>query len=61
MTKHALLAVIILAAVGSTAEAVPEICGNGVDDDSDGFSDESCYPGLTTGITDSPLSTAATF
>src|SRR5690606_15603024 len=37
---------------------VPEICGNGIDDDSDGFADETCYVGLTTGITDSPLATA---
>src|SRR6185436_20253394 len=60
MMKLALLAAFVLAALSSSAEAAPEVCGNGVDDDSDGFADESCYPGLTTGITESPLSTADT-
>jgi hypothetical protein len=37
-----------------------EVCGNGVDDDGDGFADEGCYPGLTNPLVDSPLSTADT-
>src|SRR3569623_1141937 len=33
-----------------------EICGNGVDDDSNGLTDEGCYPTGTTGVCESPLS-----
>src|SRR5688500_20041222 len=53
-TRNLLLSVSLLAITASPAVAVPEICGNGVDDDSDGFADESCYPGLL-GMVDSPL------
>src|SRR6266540_2794651 len=59
MTKHTLRSLLLLALATSTAHAVPEICGNGLDDDSDGFLDEGCYPGLA-GVNDSPLSTADT-
>jgi len=37
-----------------------EICGNSVDDDGDGLADEGCYPTLTTGQCESPLSCADT-
>ena len=45
---------LLLWVTSSTAWAA-EVCGNGVDDDGDGFSDESCYPGLTNPLVDSPL------
>src|SRR6266536_1040207 len=56
-TRSLLLSICLIALTASTARAVPEICGNGIDDDGDGFADESCYPGLTAGMVDSPLST----
>src|SRR6266480_1661132 len=59
MIRNFAIAATILCASPS-AWATAEICGNGVDDDGDGYADEGCYPGLTTGITDSPLSTADT-
>ena len=37
-----------------------ETCGNGVDDDADGIADEGCYPTLTTGQCESPLSCVET-
>jgi hypothetical protein len=52
---------ILLLGFASTARAqTAEICGNGIDDDGDGFADEGCYPGLTNPLVDSPLSTADT-
>jgi hypothetical protein len=50
------LVLVGLAAAEAAAQAA-EICGNGADDDADGFADESCYPGLTNPLVDSPLST----
>jgi RHS repeat-associated protein len=58
-----ILLVTCLFALASTSVALAqtaEVCGNGVDDDGDGFSDESCYPGLTSSLVDSPLSTRDT-
>ena len=54
--------VIILAASALSLDALaaPEICGNGLDDDADLLVDEQCYPGLTTGQCESPLSCADT-
>lgn len=37
-----------------------EVCGNGVDDDADGAADDGCYPTLTTGQCESPLSCSET-
>ena len=37
-----------------------EICGNSIDDDNDGLADEGCYPTLTTGVCESPLSCGGT-
>ncbi|MBA3819104.1 MAG: hypothetical protein H0X17_09455 [Deltaproteobacteria bacterium] len=44
-----------LVAISTRADAA-EICGNGLDDDANGATDESCYPTLTTGQCESPLS-----
>jgi hypothetical protein len=63
MTRKLLaLAALAILGAGSTRALAQtaEVCGNGVDDDSDGFADESCYPGLTAPLVDSPLSTADT-
>ncbi|MEO8698736.1 MAG: hypothetical protein ABI867_01800 [Kofleriaceae bacterium] len=49
-----LLAVSLVLASSSVQAA--EICGNGLDDDADGLADEGCYPTLTTGQCESPLS-----
>ncbi len=52
--RHALITIAILAP--TAAEASPEICGNDIDDDGNGLTDEGCYPSLTTGVCESPLS-----
>jgi RHS repeat-associated protein len=54
--RRILLALVLvgLASSPAWAQPVPEICGNGIDDDNDGFADEGCYPGLA-GVADSPL------
>ncbi len=53
--------VIVLAASALSLDAhAAEICGNGLDDDADLLVDEQCYPGLTTGQCESPLSCADT-
>lgn len=36
--------------------AGPEVCGNGIDDDGNGLTDEGCYPSLKTAVCESPLS-----
>lgn len=46
---------ILCGSVGS-ALATAEICGNGIDDDGNGLTDEGCYPTMTTGVCESPLS-----
>src|SRR4051794_39934894 len=38
-----------------TARAT-EICGNGADDDANGFADEGCDPYAVTGVCESPVS-----
>jgi len=38
------------------AFATPEVCGDGLDNDSDGYADNGCYPQGVTGICESPLS-----
>jgi RHS repeat-associated protein len=40
----------------SQAHATAEICGNSIDDDGNGLTDDGCYPALTTGVCESPLS-----
>jgi RHS repeat-associated protein len=44
----------------SRAHATTEICGNSIDDDGNGLTDEGCYPSMTTGVCESPLSCADT-
>ncbi|MDX2092442.1 MAG: hypothetical protein SFX73_31555 [Kofleriaceae bacterium] len=56
MAKRSLVSICALAAlVLPTVAHAGEICGNGVDDDSDGLQDEGCYSGLST-VCESPLS-----
>jgi YD repeat-containing protein len=52
--RRILLALGLVCTASSPVWAV-EICGNGVDDDSDGYTDKGCYPGLA-GVDESPLS-----
>jgi YD repeat-containing protein len=40
----------------ATAHGTAEICGNGIDDNGNGLTDEGCYPTITTGVCESPLS-----
>lgn len=51
--------IVLFSSLLVTALAAPvgaaEICGNGVDDDSDGMADEGCYD-LASGVCESPLS-----
>jgi len=54
-----LLIILASSALAIDARAA-EICGNGVDDDADGIADEGCYPALTTGQCESPLSCSET-
>lgn len=55
-----------LATLFATVLALPstllaaEICGNGLDDDADNLQDEGCYPAITTGVCESPLSCGET-
>jgi RHS repeat-associated protein len=46
----------ILVLVATRPAAATEICGNSIDDDGNGLTDESCYPTLATGVCESPLS-----
>jgi YD repeat-containing protein len=40
--------------------AQAEVCGNGIDDNNNGLTDEGCYPTLTSGVCESPLSCGET-
>jgi len=42
------------------AFAVPEVCGNGIDDNSNGAADESCASNAVMAICESPLSCKTT-
>jgi RHS repeat-associated protein len=57
MKVRSLASFFAVAAISSRAFAT-EICGNGIDDDTppNGMTDEGCYPTLTTGVCESPLS-----
>jgi RHS repeat-associated protein len=59
MTRHLLGALIAMAMFATPASAA-EICGNGVDDDADGSEDDGCFPTMTTGVCESPLSCGET-
>ena len=50
----ATLAVIFL--YSGSAQAASEICGDGIDNDADGYADNGCYPTGVTGVCESPLS-----
>jgi RHS repeat-associated protein len=50
----------VLLVTTTRAHATSEVCGNSVDDDGNGLTDEGCYPTLTTGVCESPLSCADT-
>jgi len=51
------LTILVTLGLGTTrAHATAEICGNGIDDDGNGLTDEGCYPTLSTGVCESPLS-----
>ena len=56
--KHLTLTVTAAAVLlyGRLALATSEICGDGIDNDGNGLTDEGCYPFLTTGLCESPLS-----
>ena len=55
MMRHASIALALILCSASTSFAT-EICGNGIDDDGNGLTDEGCYPTLTSGVCESPLS-----
>ncbi len=54
------LVMIYMAVALSRDARAAEVCGNGLDDDSDGMADEQCFPTLTSGQCESPLSCADT-
>jgi RHS repeat-associated protein len=51
-----LASLVMVAALSARAHATVEICGNGVDDDLNGLTDENCYSPMVTGVCESPLS-----
>lgn len=53
------ISILAIAALSKSANAA-EVCGNAVDDDANGLVDEKCYPTLTTGQCDNPLTCAET-
>ena len=48
------------AALTASPAHAAEVCGDGLDNDTDGLADEGCYPTGVTGICESPLSCART-
>ena len=61
MTLASRLAILmVLTATAGTANAVPEICGNGIDDNMDGLTDEGCAPSIVSNVCESPLSCGTT-
>ena len=56
LVRAALMSTALLAVQARPADATTEICGNGIDDDGNGMTDEGCYPTLTTSVCESPLS-----
>jgi RHS repeat-associated protein len=61
MSRRFFLASLIAGAIAlPTPLLAAEICGNGLDDDADNLADEGCYPTLTTGVCESPLSCGQT-
>jgi RHS repeat-associated protein len=55
----ALVIASVVLALAPAAHAT-EICGNDVDDDANGMTDEGCAPSITTGVCESPLSCGTT-
>jgi hypothetical protein len=55
-TRRLLLTTLISITFATHAWATTEICGNDIDDDGNGLTDEGCYPTMTTGVCESPLS-----
>ena len=58
--NHSLCVVVLASFLVAESARATEICGNGIDDDSNGMEDEGCYPSLATGVCESPLSCAET-
>lgn len=56
MRNAAAIAVMTLTVLVARASWATEVCGNGIDDDGTGSTDEDCAPTLTTGVCESPLS-----
>lgn len=56
MTWLLLSSIVLSIVLSSTAVHAAEICGNSLDDDSDGKTDEDCYPSMRSGVCASPLS-----
>ena len=61
MRRHLLPTAIALALILALARPAgsTEICGNHIDDDSDGLADNGCNPAAVTGVDESPLRSAA--
>lgn len=54
--RIALIAALSALAIVPRVARATEICGNDIDDDSNGMTDEGCAPSITTGVCESPLS-----
>ena len=52
--RSLLIATFAICSLTSSAFATGEICGNGIDDDSNGLTDEGCY-NLSSGQCENPL------
>ena len=56
MRKAQAIAILALSLLVARPSWATEICGNSIDDDSNGSTDEGCAPTLTTDVCESPLS-----
>src|SRR5688572_26515891 len=56
----AAIALLATALMTSSAWAVPEVCGDGIDNNSNAMADEGCDPNATLGICENPLSCKTT-
>jgi len=54
MIGRLVLATLLLTASEGAALATAEICGDGIDNNGNGLTDEGCYPSITTGVCESP-------
>lgn len=60
MRTHALVVAVVVLVSGGARAMAAEVCGDGLDNDSDGMADDGCWPAAVTGVCESPLACAVT-